>query len=226
MIEYNIDRANFIQPELLKARTKGAYNYWRVYWDVTELVDERTEETQLVRHETPITKSYEDPETGETVEYTEIEVTEQEEVVVIRVYESKYLEVKLPKDDTPTALDIIKNYVLEEIDTYDSSSNVNGFYLNDELVWLDKDTRVGLMNSITIQKNAGLEQSVLWLGTQTILINCDLAIQLLGGLEMYALECFNKTAEHKKAVMELESVKDITEYDYTAGYPERLNLTV
>lgn len=44
---------------------------------------------------------------------------------------------------------------LQEIDTYDLSSAVNGFMLNGLLVWLDKATRVGLMNSTTIAKAAG-----------------------------------------------------------------------
>lgn len=226
MINYNIDRANFIQPELSMVREFGAYKYWRVYWDITEIAEEKTEETMLVRHEIPVTKTYEDPETGETIEYTDIEIVEQEELVITRVYESKFIEVKLPKNEIPTALEIMKNYVLEQINAYDTSSEVNGFFLDGELVWLDKDTRVGLMNSTNIQKSAGLDQTVLWLGTKALSINCDLAIQLLGGLEMYALECFNKTAEHKKDVEELETVGEIANYDYTSGYPERLNLSL
>ena len=68
---------------------------------------------------------------------------------------------------------------------------------------------MGLMNSTTIQKTAGLEETVLWLGETPLRINCDLAIQLLSALELYALECFNKTAEHRKNVLALETIDEI-----------------
>jgi hypothetical protein len=45
-------------------------------------------------------------------------------------------------------------------------------------------------------------------------------------LEIYALDCFNKTAEHKKNIEELTSVKEVAEYDYTVGYPEKLTINV
>lgn len=43
---------------------------------------------------------------------------------------------------------------IAEITAYDTSDKVNGFVLNGLLVWLDKATRVGLMNSTTIAKAA------------------------------------------------------------------------
>ena len=50
-----------------------------------------------------------------------------------------------------------KKEVIRKIDAYDKSSDVNSFLLNGIQVWLDKDTRVGLMNSIKIEKDAGKE---------------------------------------------------------------------
>ena len=82
------------------------------------------------------------------------------------------------------------------------------------------------MNSTTIAKNMGQETTTLWLGGVKLEVNCDLAIQLLSALEMYALECFNVTAAHKAAVSELESVEDVLAYDYTAGYPSKLEMSV
>ena len=41
--------------------------------------------------------------------------------------------------------------VLEKITDWDTSSAVNGFILNGERVWLDKATRVGLMNSTSMK---------------------------------------------------------------------------
>lgn len=115
---------------------------------------------------------------------------------------------------------------LQEIDTYDLSSAVNGFMLNGLLVWLDKATRVGLMNSTTIAKAAGQETTTLWLGGLKLVVDCDKAIQLLSALEMYALECFNVTASHKAAVNELTTIEEVEAYDYKSGYPKMLEMSV
>lgn len=115
-----------------------------------------------------------------------------------------------------------KEMLTEEIAAYDTSANVNGFTLNGGVVWLDKATRVGLMNSTTIAKAAGEETTTLWLGEEKIVVGCDMAIGLLSRLEMYALECFNVTARHRKEVQELTDIESVEAYDVTEGYPERL----
>lgn len=116
--------------------------------------------------------------------------------------------------------------VLAEIDKHDTSSAVNGFILNGQRVWLDKATRVGLMNSTTIAKAMGQPTTTLWLSDAKLVVECDKAIQLLSALEMYALECFNVTAAHKKAVAEMSTVEEVLGYDYTAGYPKMLEMSV
>lgn len=119
-----------------------------------------------------------------------------------------------------------KTEKIAEITAYDTSSSVNGFTLNGLLVWLDKATRVGLMNSTTIAKAAGQKTTTLWLGGVKLVVDCDKAIQLLSALEMYALECFNVTASHKAAVSELKSIGEVEAYDYKAGYPKMLEMSV
>ena len=119
-----------------------------------------------------------------------------------------------------------KREILKHIEAYDTSSAVNGFVLNGAVVWLDKATRVGLMNSTTIAKAMGQATTTLWLGDTKLEVGCDMAIQLLSALEMYALECFNVTAAHKKAVAELTDIGEVLSYDYTKGYPEKLMMNI
>ena len=116
--------------------------------------------------------------------------------------------------------------VLAEIEKHDTSPSVNGFMLNGLRVWLNKDTRVGLMNSTSIAKGMGQATTTLWFGGMKIVVNCNKAIGLLSALEMYALDCFNVTAAHKKAVAELNTVEEVLGYDYTKGYPEQLKMEV
>lgn len=123
-------------------------------------------------------------------------------------------------------LGYMKKAMLAYIEKYDASSSVNSFLLNGMEVWLDKATRVGLMNSTTIAKSMGQEKTTLWLGSYQLEVDCDKAIQLLSALEMYALECFNVTAAHKKAVSELDNIEGVLTYDYKSGYPEKLKMEV
>lgn len=116
--------------------------------------------------------------------------------------------------------------VLAEIEKHDTSSAVNGFILNGQRVWLDKATRVGLMNSTTIAKAMGQPTTTLWLGDAKLVVECDKAIQLLSALEMYALECFNVTAAHKRTIAEMTTVEQVLGYDYKEGYPQTLTMNI
>ena len=139
---------------------------------------------------------------------------------------SDYLIAENKKKYEGKTLEEAKEMLLAEIDAYDKSSAVNGFALNGAVVWLDKATRVGLMNSTSITKAMGQPTTTLWLGESKMEVPCDTAIQLLSALEMYALECFNVTAAHKVAVSELTSIEEVEKYDITAGYPAQLRMEV
>ena len=139
---------------------------------------------------------------------------------------SDYLRAENKKKYEGKTLEEAKEILLAEIDAYDKSSAVNGFALNGAVVWLDKATRVGLMNSTSITKVMGQPTTTLWLGESKMEVPCDTAIQLLSALEMYALECFNVTAAHKKAVSELTTIEEVEKYNITAGYPAQLRMEV
>ena len=115
---------------------------------------------------------------------------------------------------------------LNEINEYDTSYNVNCFYLNDMELWIPRETRVSLQNSTSILLKNGIETTTLWEGTFHVELPCTLLLQLLDALEIYALGCFNKTAEHKANAMMMNSVEDINSYDHTSGYPEKLTFNL
>ena len=137
-----------------------------------------------------------------------------------------YEEYKEPMPTESEKLEQAKVEKIAEITAYDTSDKVNGFVLNGAVVWLDKATRVGLMNSTTIAKAAGQKTTTLWLGSMKLIVDCDKAIQLLSALEMYALDCFNVTASHKQAVSELTTIEEVEAYDYKSGYPKMLEMSI
>jgi hypothetical protein len=130
-----------------------------------------------------------------------------------------------PPHLVPTLSDAIAGKVAE-INAYDTSTAVNGFKLNGNVFWLDKATRVGLMNSTEITKAAGQETTDLWMDDVKLTIPCDTVIKLLSAIELYALECFNTTARHKAEVRKLKTVEEVEKYDIKEGYPKQLEINL
>lgn len=115
---------------------------------------------------------------------------------------------------------------LNDISAYDKSDNVNSFSINGQPAWLDRETRMSVYYSTNQEKAEGNVNTTVWLGGMSITLPCDNALAMLSQLEVYAKKCYNRTAEHKAAVMTLSSVEDIEAYDYTTGYPEKLDFTI
>ncbi len=166
-------------------------------------------------------------ETTQVISYTDEETNEitSEE---INVYLVNYIEKEhselLQAVEGKNDLLISKLLLIERINAYDQSDNINSFSIAGNNIWLNKDTRVGLMNSIQIEKDAGNENTTLWFNNQKYILNCDIAIQMLKQLELYALKCYNVTSEHLRKVEELQTVEELDNYDYKAGYPDKLAL--
>ena len=53
-------------------------------------------------------------------------------------------------------------------------------------------------------------------------IPCELLLQMLSALEVYAIDCYNKTTDHLFAGQALDNVDAIESYDYRKGYPSIL----
>lgn len=105
---------------------------------------------------------------------------------------------------------------------YDSSLAVNSFLFNGNSLWLDKATRVGLVNLV----NSSTDEVTLVLGNQLISFPVNVAKQFLAALEVYAGDCYVNTEKHKIAIKELKTIDDIINYDYTTGYPEKLSFNL
>lgn len=123
---------------------------------------------------------------------------------------------------TLDVLPVLKKIQIHNISLYDTSEAVNSFVLGGKEMWLSKDTRVGLRNSIGIEREAGRTETTLWYGGVSYVVPIDMALELLSQLELYALTCYNVTESHKAAIMAMDNVEDVTAYDYKTGYPDRM----
>lgn len=113
-----------------------------------------------------------------------------------------------------------------QIQGYDISENVNCFYLNGLPLWLDKATRVGLVNSITIEKNSNRSETCLWFGKHHIKMGINVALEALSQLELYALECYNVMALHLVQIEQCNSVDELRSFNISSDYPEILQFKI
>jgi hypothetical protein len=125
------------------------------------------------------------------------------------------------EDNTQNLLELARASKLREIDAYDNSTYVNGFYLGGNLMWLDRETRASLKNTIESAILLGRDNLDIWFGDLFITLSITDARTMLAVLEMYATDCYNVTAQHKADVRAMDNIEDIEAFDVTKGYPEK-----
>lgn len=136
-----------------------------------------------------------------------------------QILEAGWIEyVATPEVQLQTA----KENKIKEIEQYDSSDNVNQFTINGVSMWLDHNMRQQLKTSVEAYAAAGIESVTKIFGGIEYTFTPEQWLQMLVLLEVYASEAFNTTERHKMAVNNLETIEDVEAYDYTTGYPTKL----
>ena len=123
-------------------------------------------------------------------------------------------------------LSAAKREVLSAISTYDASDSVNTLVVNGQRGWLDKATRVGLMNGVAVAKECGMERMSLWIDGREYVMDVARLEELLVKVEVYAMGCYNVTAGHRRAVNGLTTLEAVLGYDFKAGYPQMVSVVV
>lgn len=119
-----------------------------------------------------------------------------------------------------------KQNLYNNILNYDSSDSVNMFYISGLPMWLDKNTRAGLLLRFQAEKASGLDSTTLWHNGMQFPLGVDMAIQMLFAIELYASACYDNTQNHIANVIKLTTNEEIENYDYTVGYPDKLQFTM
>ena len=142
------------------------------------------------------------------------------------LFEDGWVEYIKPEISEIERLYIAKDNKVQEILDYDKSSNVNIFTVESIPVWLDKETRAGLMLRLQAEEIMGKETTTLWYEGLSFTLTLVQAKQLLYAIENYASMCYDRTQEHLITVKGLGTIKEVEEYDFTTGYPEALNFSL
>ena len=117
---------------------------------------------------------------------------------------------------------------IRDITSFDSSPEVNKCYINTagtELsYWANKSERSSLksaVNDCIIMNRNTYRLDLRDLGL-SVDIDCNKLLEMLSALEVYAIDCYNKTTDHIFNVNSLTTIEEIENYDYRSGYPEKL----
>ena len=123
------------------------------------------------------------------------------------------------------SIEEIRAQKLNELSLYDSSDMVNQFCIDNTHGWWNKATRVGLMNSIAIEKASGRSETNIWLGDTLFVLPVEKAIYMLQQIELYALACYDTTQRHINSINQLYTKEEIEAYNFKTGYPGKLSFT-
>ena len=127
-----------------------------------------------------------------------------------------------PEPTDEQLLESAKARKISDLEFFDKSDVVNGFYISDMPVWLDKDTRVGLKLRFEAELAQGKEETTLWHEGMQFPLPLSSAMRMLYALELYASACYDNTARHRAAINALSTIEEVEAYDFTASYPEKL----
>lgn len=107
-------------------------------------------------------------------------------------------------------------YKILQLKVRDASPAVNEFTINGQPLWYGPDLRSNLRNSINSLEG---EETVSFQG---ITLPTDVASAALTAVEKYAAKCTERTEAHEAAIEALATAEAIEAYDFTTGYPEKL----
>lgn len=126
----------------------------------------------------------------------------------------------------PTAAELLalaKAKKQTEITNHDNSANVNSFIIGGLPMWLNFELRSRLTASIAAAESAGEETMTKPFGGISYTFPTAQWRAMVEAVENYAGQCQAVTAGHRQAVEALTTVKKVENYDYTVGYPEKIN---
>ncbi|MCQ2137896.1 MAG: DUF4376 domain-containing protein [Bacteroidales bacterium] len=130
-----------------------------------------------------------------------------------------WVEVVPPAPTPEELLERAKAERIAELEAYDSSEAVNGFTLGGRTMWIVPAERTNYLNTMQGAQRLGIE-SVPFMG-QTIAVGD--AIRMLDAINIYAMQCVAVTDAHETAINALATIEEVEAYDFTIGYPDKLN---
>jgi hypothetical protein len=162
---------------------------------------------------------------GEADPYDVVELANQRRAARNRINE---IDIELKKLDgiEPTAdelLALAKGKKDGDITAFDNSANVNSFIIGGLPMWLGWELRARLKTSLDAIEAAGGTEMTKSFGGIDYTFSTDQWNAMINAVENYAGVCQKVTEGHRAAVNALTAISDVEVYDYTTGYPPKIN---
>lgn len=116
----------------------------------------------------------------------------------------------------------IKAKVLARIRTFDKSEEINSFSLRGDNIWLDKDLRSSIANTVAIKLKKGITKSSIWYNNKEYVLKCEDIISMLEDVSIYADACNSIKQRHISNIYTMDNIEDIENYNYKNNYPTKL----
>ena len=162
---------------------------------------------------------------GEADPYDVVELANQRRAARNRINE---IDIELKKLDgiEPTAEELLalaKGKKDGDITAFDNSANVNSFIIGGLPMWLGWELRARLKTSLDAIEAAGGTEMTKSFGGIDYTFSTDQWNAMINAVENYAGVCQKVTEGHRAAVNALTAIADVEAYDYTTGYPPKIN---
>ena len=162
---------------------------------------------------------------GEADPYDVVELANQRRAARIRINE---IDIELRKLDgtEPTPAELLalaKGKKDGDITAFDNSANVNSFIIGGLPMWLGWELRARLKASLEAIEAAGGTEMTKGFGGIEYTFSVDQWHAMINAVENYAGQCQKVTEGHRAAVNALATIAEVEAYDYTVGYPPKIN---
>ena len=162
---------------------------------------------------------------GEPDPYDAVELVNQRRAARIRINE---IDIELRKLDgtEPTQAELLalaKGKKDGDITAFDNSANVNSFIIGGLPMWLGWELRARLKASLEAIEAAGGTEMTKGFGGVDYTFSVEQWAAMINAVENYAGQCQKVTEGHRAAVNALATIADVEAYDYTIGYPPKIN---
>lgn len=139
---------------------------------------------------------------------------------VKEVWDMELIVSKIPERTIGQA----KTEALHKLNIYDNSFNVNGFTINNTIkTWFTPTERSNYSTSVNSAKILGIDKLSFFVGNIALEVPTNKAEYMLAAIQLYADSCYIVTKQHQLAIEALETIEEVDSYDYTTGYPDKLN---
>lgn len=138
----------------------------------------------------------------------------------------EYIAPTPPEPTEEQKLNRSKNSKKHEVQMYHDSNAAKGFSINGEDYSVDTETLNKMTFRVMAESAMNINKTTLWFDGKAYNFKTKDAMELLYQLQIYFGDCFDVTNEHKNNIDSLSNSDEVDQYDYRAGYPEKVAILI